>query len=117
MRTTATLQSLLTAAAIAGFGALGLAAPAHAQDTAAPADLSGTYQCQPQPSLCVWPGPTPSLSLTGTKAEIKNTQGETADAVMTSGTTISAGGPFNSLGIVRPDHSIDWSDGSTWRKQ
>jgi len=38
-------------------------------------------------------------------------------AALTSDTTISAGPTFNSIGIIRPDHSIDWSNGTKWRKQ
>ena len=35
---------------------------------------------------------------------------------MTSPATISAGGTFNSFGVVRPDKSIDWSNGTKWSK-
>ncbi len=107
--------AVLAVAAIAGLYALEW--PGHAQAQGAPApDLSGTYRCQPDPNPCLWSGSSPSISQSGNKIQIKNDKGEIADGTMTSGTTVTAGGLFNSLGIVRPDHSIDWSDGTTWRK-
>jgi hypothetical protein len=80
------------------------------------ADLSGSYKCQPNPDPCVWPGASPSISQSGKALQIKGDNGATADATLTSDSTISAGGTFNSFGIVRPDHSIDWSDGTKWSK-
>lgn len=87
-----------------------------AAPAAASADLSGTYKCQPNPNSCVWSGPSPSISQSGKALQIKGDNGATADATLTSDSTISAGGTFNSYGIVRPDHSIDWSDGTKWSK-
>jgi hypothetical protein len=49
--------------------------------------------------------------------EIKNDKGEVSNATLTSDVTISAGTPLSSLGIIRPDHSIDWSNGTKWQKQ
>lgn len=95
----------------------GSAAPAAAAAPATPADLSGNYKCQPNPSPCLWPGASPSISQSGKSLQIKGDNGAAADATLTSASTISAGGTFNSLGIVRPDHSIDWSDGTKWTKQ
>lgn len=83
----------------------------------APTDLSGTYQCRPDPDPCLWPGASPSISQSGKNLRIKGDSGATADATLTSDSTISAGGTFNSLGIVRSGHSIDWSDGTKWSKQ
>jgi hypothetical protein len=88
----------------------------EAQEPSLP-DLGGTYQCQPNPTPCLWAGQTPSISQSGSKLDIKNDKGEPATATLTSAMTISAGGPFNSYGVIRPDHSIDWSNGTTWRKQ
>jgi hypothetical protein len=95
--------------------ALALAGGAQAQGPA-PADLSGTYQCKPNPDPCTWPGASPSISQSGDKLQIKGDNGAMADATLTSPTTISAAATFNSIGIVRPDHSIDWSDGTKWSK-
>ncbi len=114
------IRTALPAAAIV---ALALAGGAQAQGAAPPAapaaasaDVSGTYQCKPNPDPCTWPGASPSISQTGNKLQIKGDNGAIADATLTSSTTISAAATFNSLGIVRPDHSIDWSDGTKWSK-
>jgi hypothetical protein len=62
-------------------------------------------------------GKNPSIAQSGSTLEIKSDQGDISAAKLTSDTTISAGPTFNSIGIVRPDHSIDWSDGTKWRKK
>jgi hypothetical protein len=80
-------------------------------------DLTGSYKCQPNPDPCLWPGASPSITQSGKVMQIKGDNGATADATLTSAATISAGGTFNSLGIIRPDHAIDWSDGTKWTKQ
>jgi hypothetical protein len=107
--------AVLTVALVA-LGALALVGGAQAQG-ASPPDLAGTYQCKPNPDPCTWPGASPSISQSGDKLQIKGDNGGIADASMTSNTTISAAATFNSLGIIRPDHSIDWSDGTKWTKQ
>jgi hypothetical protein len=92
---------------------------ALAQGAAIPAPasaLAGTWQCKPNPDPCTWPGASPSITQSGNELQIKGADGATADATITSATTISAGGTFNSFGIVRPDKSIDWSDGTKWSK-
>ena len=112
------LKGTLSALSVAGtivLMALALTNPAHAQG-AAPPDVSGTFKCQPSPSPCLWSGPSASISQSGNKLQIKGENGATADATLTSDITISAGGTFNSLGIIRPDKSIDWSDGTKWTK-
>jgi hypothetical protein len=115
-----TMKASLSAAALASLCALALAGPAGAQGAApapTPADLSGTYQCKPNPSPCLWSGASASITQSGKKLQIKGTNGALADATLTSDVTIAAGGTFNSLGIIRPDKSIDWSDGTKWTKQ
>lgn len=104
---------MLSVSAIAAFGTLSMAGPSQA----APPNLAGTYRCQPAPAPCLWPGDRPVITQSGTNLQIKSDQGEISTAKLTSDTTISAGATFNSLGIIRPDHSIDWSDGTKWRKQ
>jgi hypothetical protein len=124
----------LSAAASVAFCTLALTASAVAQGAMQPSsggmggmdhgamsnmqtDLSGTYQCKPNPDPCLWPGTSPSISQSGNKLQIKGDNGGLADATLTSPITISAGATFNSFGIVRPDKSIDWSDGTKWSKQ
>ncbi len=108
-------RSTLPIAGIIALGALALSGPARAQG-AAPPDIGGTYKCQPSPGPCLWSGPSASISQSGNKLQIKGENGATADATLTSDITITAGGTFNSLGIIRPDKSIDWSDGTKWTK-
>ena len=108
------LRSILPIAGIVALGALALNGSARSQG-AAP-DVGGTYKCQPSPSPCLWSGPSASISQSGNKLQIKGENSATADATLTSDITISAGGTFNSLGIIRPDKSIDWSDGTKWTK-
>ncbi|MFZ2069912.1 MAG: hypothetical protein WAV27_28405 [Xanthobacteraceae bacterium] len=117
---------ILPCAALAALCGLIMTANALAQgamkpSAAEPANMqnavSGTWQCKPNPDPCNWSGPSPSITQSGNDLQIKGANGTTADAKMTSATTISAGGTFNSFGIVRPDKSIDWSDGTKWSKQ
>ena len=105
--------SIATAAAIA-LSALALAGAAGAQGAS---DLNGTFQCKPNPNPCLWSGATATMTQSGKKLQIKGANGAMADATLTSDSTIAAGGTFNSLGIVRPDKSIDWSDGTKWTRQ
>jgi hypothetical protein len=113
-----TMKASLSAAVLAGLCAFLAPVGARAQGAApAPADLSGTYQCKPNPSPCLWSGATASIAQSGKKLQIKGTNGAMADATLTSDVTIAAGGTFNSLGIIRADKSIDWSDGTKWTKQ
>jgi len=106
--------SALSVAGIVTLAALALNGSAQAQG-AAP-DAGGTYKCQPSPSPCLWSGPSASISQSGNKLQIKGEKGATADATLTSDITVAAGGTFNSIGIIRPDKSIDWSDGTKWTK-
>ena len=99
--------------AIAASSLLG-SAPAQAQQ-GAHANLGGAYRCEPQPSPCPWP--TMVITQAGTSLELKNDQGAFADGKLTSDTTVSGGPPWNALGIVLPDHSIEWSNGTKWQKQ
>ncbi len=87
---------------------------AQAQQGAA-ASLAGAYRCQPEPSPCPWP--TVSIAQTGNSLELKNDNGVVADGKVTSPITISGNPPWNALGVVLPDHSIQWSNGTKWQKQ
>ena len=101
---------------IAALAALAPPRSAQAQgQQGATANLTGAYRCEPQPSPCPWP--TMSIAQTGTNLELKNDNGSFADAKLTSDVTVSGGPPGNALGLVLPDHSIQWSNGTKWRKQ
>ena len=100
---------------IVALSAIALSGPALAQSSAP--NLSGTYRCQPEPAPCKWQGPAPTISQSGTKLELKINQNELAEGKLTSNITISAGPPYNADGLIRPDHSIEWSNGTKWLKQ
>jgi hypothetical protein len=102
--------SVLFVAMFAGFILVG---PGYAQGSAP--NLSGTYRCSPEPSQCQ--APTFSVSQTGPSLEIKADNGPVAEGKLTSDITVSAGPPWNANGVVMPDRSIQWSDGTHWRKQ
>jgi hypothetical protein len=105
-------MSISLMAALAAFAFAGLA---QAQSSAP--NLSGTYRCQPQPDPCKWQGQTSTISQSGTKLELKINGDELAEGKLTSNITVSAGPPYNAEGLVRPDHSIEWSNGTKWIKQ
>ena len=109
------LKSALSISAIAALCAFATLGQARAQG-AAPPDLSGNYQCRPDPSPCMWSGQTPSIAQNGKKLDIKNDKGEAASATLTSNITISVGGPMNAYGVIQPDNTIQWSNGTHWRK-
>ena len=96
---------------IAALAAAVLPALAQAQQGAR-ANLGGTYRCEPDPSPCRWPGQTMSITQNGSNLELKNQQGLFADGKLTSDTTITGGPIWNSIGIVLPDRSIEWSNGT-----
>lgn len=106
-----------TGLSIATLIALGTVAVVSRAQAASPPDLAGAYQCLPAPLPCLWPGKAPAITQSGSNLQIKNDKGEIANAKLTSDITISAGGPLNSYGVIRADHSIDWSNGNTWHKQ
>jgi hypothetical protein len=94
-----------------------LSLPGGAQAQSSAPNLSGVYRCQPQPAACKWQGPTPSISQTGPKLQLNIDKNEFAEGNLTSNITVSAGPPFNAEGLIRPDHSIEWSNGTKWIKQ
>jgi hypothetical protein len=103
--------SLSTAVAI---GTFGLCVTARTQG-AAPS-LAGNYRCQPQPDKCLW-GTTVSITQEGNGVALNNEKGSFADAKLTSNITVSGAPPFNANGLIMPDHSIQWSNGTQWVKQ
>jgi hypothetical protein len=93
------------------------ALPGLTQAQSSAPNLSGAYRCQPQPAPCKWQGQTPAISQSGTKLELKIDKNELAEGKLTSNITVSAGPPYNADGLIRPDHSIEWSNGTKWVKQ
>ena len=80
-------------------------------------NLAGTYRCVPEPSSCQWQEPNPTISQTGATLQLNINKDEFAEGKLTSNITVGAGPPFNALGLIRPDHSIEWSNGTKWIKQ
>jgi hypothetical protein len=108
-------RNFLSISLLAALAAFAFAGRAQTQSSAP--NLSGTYRCQPQPDPCKWQGQSPSISQSGTKLDLKIDSNEFADGKLTSNITVSAGPPYNAEGLVRPDHSIEWSNGTKWVKQ
>jgi hypothetical protein len=91
---------------------------AHAQaQKGARANLAGAYRCEPQPSPCPWPGQTMAVTQNGPDLEFKNDQGAFANGKLTSDITVSSTPAWNAIGLVLPDRSIQWSNGTKWQKQ
>jgi hypothetical protein len=106
----------LTLSAVAGLATLAFLVPAQAQK--AMPNLAGTYRCQPEPQRCDKSGQTFTVTQSGAKLEIKSDNGGSGEAKMTSATTLSVAAPWNMIGEVLPDHTtIQWSNGTDWRKQ
>jgi hypothetical protein len=110
------MHKMLSISALVVMSGFALCAEADAQGAALPS-LAGTYKCQPQPVACRW-GDTVSITPNGNnKVALNNGSGSFADAKVTSNITLSADPPFNSEGVILPDHSIQWSNGTHWVKQ
>ncbi len=116
MLNTASRKSIATASMIAG---LALLASWHglARAQGAAPNLSGTYQCQPEPTSCDWSGKTFTIQQNGTRLDMKNDKGDVGQGLLSSNITLSVGAPWNMLGVIEPDKSIQWSNGTLWRKQ
>jgi hypothetical protein len=108
------MRNILSLSMAVAIGTFGLCVTAWSQG-AAP-NLAGSYKCQPQPDKCGW-GTALSITQEGNKVSLNNEQGSFADAKLTSNITLSAAPPFSANGLIMPDHSIQWSDGTQWVKQ
>jgi hypothetical protein len=103
---------LFPAAALAVVASLGFAQAAQAPN------LAGMYRCGPDAKACEWSGTTFTVTQTGNKLDIKSDKGIPGTATVTSAISISAGPPWNMLGTISADaRTIDWSNGTEWKKQ
>jgi hypothetical protein len=93
-------------------------ASAQSASTALP-DLTGTYSCDGDDTLCSRTGKTFTVTQSGLNLEIKNERGEIGNGKLTSSTTISAGPTWNMSGVIsaKDKRSLLWSNGTIWRKQ
>ena len=69
-----------------------------------------------RPVKCQW-GDTVSITQTGDKVQLNNGSGSFADGKITSNITVSGAPPFSANGVILPDRSIQWSNGTHWMKQ
>jgi len=80
-------------------------------------NLAGTFKCGPDTKACQWSGQSFTVTQTGNHLDIKNDKGDVGTATLTSPISISAGPPWNMLGVISADgRTIDWSNGSQWKK-
>ena len=104
----------------AAIASMGIAASlANAQPASPPLpDLSGTYRCEGGVSLCQ-SGASFTITQAGADLEIKNDKGEMGTGKLTSNSTLTAGPIWNMLGVIVPpdNRTIQWSNGTSWRKQ
>jgi hypothetical protein len=103
--------------AICSIAALAVIALAGAVQAQRAANLTGTYRCEAQPSPCQWPDHEMSIVQSGDVLELKSRQGPVGEAKLTSDITATALPPWNAIGIIHPDLSIQWSNGTLWRRQ
>ena len=90
---------------------------ANAEPASLP-DLSGNYRCDGSDRVCR-SGATFTITQSGTDLQIKNDKGDTGTGKLTSNITLTAGPVWNMNGvIITPDNrTIQWSNGTNWRKQ
>ncbi len=103
----------LTAATV--FGAIALASGAASQPAAA--NFAGTYRCEAGGDACMWSGASFTVTQAGNVLDVKNDKGAVGSGHVTSPITISMGPPWNMFGVVHQQGTIDWSNGSQWKKQ
>lgn len=104
-------MSVALVAAAAVFGA------AQTQAVNYKASLAGTFRCGPDMKVCQWSGQSFTITQKGNQLEIKNNKGDQGTAILTSNISVSAGPPWNMLGVISADgKTINWSNGSEWRK-
>jgi hypothetical protein len=104
-------MSIALLAAVSVFGA------AESQAAAGNPNLAGKFQCGPDMKVCQWSGKTFTISLAGNHLDIKNDKGDEGTATVTSAISVSAGPPWNMLGVISGDgKTISWSNGSEWKK-
>ena len=103
--------SISLLAATAAFG------PAQTQAAAANPNLAGMFRCAPDMKACQWSGMTFTVTQNGNQLNIKNDKGDLGTATLTSNISVSAGPPWNMLGVISADGKvISWSNGTEWRK-
>jgi len=82
-------------------------------------DLSGTYRCDGDAAGCARSGSMFTMTQSGSDLQIKNEKGDSGSGKVTSNISLSAGPIWNRLGVINPadNRVIEWSNGTSWRKQ
>jgi hypothetical protein len=78
-------------------------------------DITGTYQCEPQPAPCQ-SGQSFTLTQTGDQIEFKSDIGYVGHAKLTSHISLSGLPTWNALGVITDGSHIQWSNGTLWRR-
>ena len=109
------MKSLIAiSAAVIAAAAFGVT---QTQAASATTNLAGSFKCGPDMKVCQWSGQTFTITQKGNQLEIKNNKGDQGTAILTSNISVSAGPPWNMLGVISTDgKTISWSNGSEWRK-
>jgi hypothetical protein len=107
------MSKTLTVPTIAAFAAIALA---PAQASQAP-NFAGTYRCEVDSKRCDVAGETYTVTQNGNTLDVKNDKGTAGQGTVISPISISMG-PWNMMGVVQEDsRTIQWSNGTEWRKQ
>lgn len=100
--------------AISALAAIAVATSVFGQGNA---NFAGTYRCEAEGMGCAASGATFTVTQTGNALSVKNDKDTVGSGSVTSNITISMGPPWNMLGVVHEPNTIDWSNGTRWRKQ
>jgi hypothetical protein len=100
--------------AISALAAVAVATSVFGQGNA---NFAGTYRCEAEGMGCAASGATFTVTQTGNALSVTNDKNAVGSGTATSDITISMGPPWNMLGVVHEPNTIDWSNGTRWRKQ
>jgi hypothetical protein len=103
---------------LSAFAALAmLAAAGSAMSQPAPANLAGSYSCVGTEQSCTVSGGKFTVTQTGDQLDVKTDKNVVGTGRVTSPITISMGPPWNMLGVIHQAGTIEWSNGTSWKKQ
>jgi hypothetical protein len=109
------IKTVLSASVFSALATFALAGSALSQP--AVPNIAGTYRCEASGDGCKWSGSTFTVNQTGNTLDAKNDKGEIGSGHVTSPITVSMGPPWNMFGVIHEANTIEWSNGTQWRKQ
>jgi hypothetical protein len=109
------IRNVICVSAFTAFAALAIAGSAFSQTPTA--NVAGTYHCEAEADGCKWSGMTFTVTQMGNTLDVKNEMNEIGTGHLTSNITISMGPPWNMLGVIHEGNTIEWSNGTLWKKQ